>query len=66
MKKQFITAQELSNTLGISLRNAYIRMHEMNQELDDKGYQTIRGKIPIAYVKEKFYGVDFGEVENGR
>lgn len=64
MKKQFINAQELADVLGISLRNAYIRLQDMNQELDEKGYDTIRGKIPIAYAKDKYYGIDFGEVEN--
>jgi len=65
MKKTYLSAQDLSNALGISLSNAYIRIREMNNELHTAGYQIIPGKIPIAYAKEKFYGIDFEEVENG-
>ena len=65
MKKQFITAQELAPVLDISVANAYLRIKEMNEELHKAGYQVIAGKIPIAYAKEKFYGIDFEEENNG-
>lgn len=38
----------------------------MNAELDSMGYQTIPGKVPITFAKEKFYGIEFEEKENGR
>ncbi len=67
MRKQYVTAQDLSNVLDISISNAYVRVRELNRELEKKGYQTIPGRIPIAYAKEKFYGLEleFEEVENG-
>ncbi len=65
MRKQYVTAQDLSHVLDISISNAYVRVRELNRELEKKGYQTLPGKIPIAYAKEKFYGIDFQEVENG-
>lgn len=29
---------------------------QMNIELEEKGYITVRGKVPAAYFKERFYG----------
>lgn len=67
MKKTYLTAQELAPIVGISVPNAYARIKQMNDELKEKGYQTVAGKIPIAYAKEKFYGLDFEEVlQDGR
>ena len=65
MKKQYVTAQDLSNVLDISVSNAYVRIRELNKELEMKGYQTLPGKIPIAYAREKFYGLDFSEIGVG-
>ncbi len=62
MKKTYLTAQELAPIIGISVPSAYARIKQMNDELKVKGYQTVAGKIPIAYAKEKFYGIDFEEV----
>lgn len=65
MKKQYVTAQDLADVLEISLSNAYVRVRELNKELDKQGYQTIPGRIPLAYAKEKFYGLDFEGDMNG-
>lgn len=65
MRKQFITAQELAKVLGISVANAYLRIKEMNEELQKQNYQIIPGKVPLAYAKEKFYGIEFEEKRNG-
>lgn len=62
MKKSYLTAQELAPIIGVSVPNAYARIKQMNDELKEKGYLTVAGKIPIAYAKEKFYGMDFEEV----
>lgn len=56
MKKQYLTAQEVAEAMGVSPGKAYGLIREMNQELKDKGYLTISGKIPIAYFREKYYG----------
>ena len=29
----------------------------MNDELQKKGYLTLRGKVPATYVQERFFGV---------
>lgn len=62
MKKQFYNAEELAEVLGIGKSTAYARIREMNQELAEKGYLIIPGKIPIAYVQERFFGIKMGEV----
>ena len=41
-----------------------MHMRKMNEELRNKGYLVIPGKIPTKYAEEKFYGVDF-EIEEG-
>lgn len=64
MRKAYITAQELAPIVGISVPNAYARIKQLNDELKQKGYQTVAGKIPIAYAKEKFYGIDFEGEDN--
>ena len=64
MKKQYLTAKELAFVLENSVSNAYLRIKQMNEELQAKGYQTLPGKIPVAYAKEKFYGIDFDSVES--
>lgn len=57
MKKQFYNAEELAEVLGIGKSTAYARIREMNQELTEKGYLVITGRIPIAYVQERFFGM---------
>lgn len=57
MKKQFYNAEELAAVLGIGKSTAYARIREMNQELSNQGYLIINGKIPIAYVQERFFGM---------
>lgn len=66
MKKAYITAQELAPIVGLSVPAAYARIKQMNDELREKGYQTVQGKVSIKYAKEKFYGIDFEEVEDVR
>ena len=56
-KKQVYNAKDLRGLLGVSESKAYQYIRVMNEELKKKGYLTIRGKIPIAYARERFFGV---------
>ncbi|MCR5542589.1 MAG: hypothetical protein K6F55_00445 [Eubacterium sp.] len=47
---------EVRSILDISRSAAYKIIRNLNQELDKKGYITIKGKISREYFKEKFYG----------
>lgn len=58
MQKQnhMITAEEVTNDMGVSLGYAYKIIRKLNKELADAGYVTVAGKIPRAFWEKKFYG----------
>lgn len=55
-EKIYYSAQEVAAMLGISRGKAYGIVREMNNDLKEKGFLTIAGKIPVEYFKEKWYG----------
>lgn len=55
-EKIYYTAGEIAEMLGVSTGKSYKILQQMNEELEKKGYLTIRGKIPVEYFKEKWYG----------
>ena len=55
MNKQYITASEICETLGVSASKAYSIIRELNTELKDRGYLTIPGKTSRAYFNEHWY-----------
>lgn len=57
MTRQTYTAKDLKELLGVSESKAYQYIRQMNAELQEKGFLTIKGKIPAAYVRERFFGV---------
>lgn len=57
MKKQYMTAQEVSETLGVSLGKAYAIIRQLNAELSEKGYITVAGKVSRVFFQEKCYGI---------
>ena len=54
--KNYITAAELAETLGISLWQAYKIIRQLNSELAKAGYITVAGKCPRRYLEKKWYG----------
>lgn len=62
MSKQFYKAKDLAELLGVSESKSYQLIRAMNEELESKGYLICRGRIPAAYVKERFF---FGVADNG-
>lgn len=57
MAKQFLTAPELAALVGVSKSKSYELIKKMNMELSDRGFLTVRGKVPAAYVQERFFGL---------
>lgn len=57
MGRQVLNVKELGELIGVSESKAYEFIRIMNQELKEKGYLTVRGKVPAAYVQERFFGV---------
>lgn len=62
MKKElFIKVEEIAKDLGVSKPYAYKLVREMNEELKDKGFMTIAGRVSSQYYEEKFYGLRGGQ-----
>ena len=60
MRAQFITSEEVQKVLKVSRSKSYQIIRELNKELKSMGHQTLAGKCPIAYFKQKFYGLEIG------
>lgn len=57
MTTSFMSVEEVATELGISKSYAYKIVHKLNDELKQKGYMTISGRISRNYFKEKLcYG----------
>ena len=65
MNKQYITARELQEIMGISRGKAYDIIRGCNKELKEQGFITIAGKLPVAYLEKKCYGFDVGAAKQG-
>lgn len=55
MTRQMYTAKDLQEILGVSESYAYGLIRTMNAELQEKGFIVVRGRVPAAYVKERFF-----------
>lgn len=58
MKKQYMTAADVAEVVGVSLGKAYDLIRKMNAELEAGGYLTVTGKVPIGFFKKKYYGFE--------
>ena len=56
MTQLYYTALDVAEMLGISRTKAYKLVRQLNQELEQKGYIIISGKIPRRYFEERCYG----------
>lgn len=54
----FVRVDTLMEDLQISKPLAYRLMKEMNDELKEKGYLTISGRVPREYYYARFFGID--------
>lgn len=52
--------REAAQILGVSRGYAYKIIRGLNNELKEKGYRVISGKVPTKYFEEKFYGMAVG------
>lgn len=41
----------------MSIAYAYKLVKQLNKELEDKGFFTIRGRVSKQYFEERFYGI---------
>lgn len=55
-RKIYITADEVSELLGVSKGYAYKLIRKLNKELEDSGYMIIAGKVPKKYFEKRWFG----------
>lgn len=56
-EKNFLTAEDVAEFMGISIPTAYRIIRQLNNELKKDGYITIAGKINRIYFEEKIYSI---------
>lgn len=53
----FMDAYEIIEITGMSEAYAYKLIKQLNKELEEKGFITIRGRVSRQYFEERIYGV---------
>ena len=57
-KNRFIDAKEIMELTGLSKSAAYKLIQQLNEELAQKGYMYVRGRVIYPYFYERFFGKD--------
>ncbi|MBD5110983.1 MAG: helix-turn-helix domain-containing protein [Ruminococcaceae bacterium] len=55
MNNTFIKVEEVAEILGISKSYAYKIVRQLNNELKEKGFLTISGRVTKTYFMERIY-----------
>ena len=58
MQKQFFTAEDVARILNKSTSYSYKLIKNLNTELAEKGFYTVRGRIPASYFYDRLCGRD--------
>ena len=53
--KRFLSAQDVASELECSKSKAYTIIKQLNEELTEKGFVTLHGKINAKYFYERTY-----------
>lgn len=61
MENKFIRVDEVAQELSVSKPYAYKLIKKLNNELKEKGFITIAGRINRQYFYERLYGTGKGE-----
>ena len=61
MNNKFICAEEVARELSVSKPYAYKLIKRLNDELEEKGFITISGRVNRQYFNERLYGMGKGE-----
>ena len=57
MNNKFICAEEVAQELSVSKPYAYKLNKRLNDELKEKGFITISGRVNRQYFNERLYGM---------
>ena len=52
--KIMYTVDDLKEILCVGDTKAYAIIRDLNEELQKKGYMTVRGRVPVQYFNERF------------
>lgn len=58
--KEFYDVNDIIKITGKSEAYSYGIIKKLNEELEKKGFFTIRGRISKQYFQERFYGIGKG------
>lgn len=56
-QKNLMTMTDVKETLGVSESKAYKIIRQLNNEMKEKGFYTISGRVSRKYFEEVFYGI---------
>lgn len=56
MQNRFMRVEEVADELGVSVSYAYKVIRRLNDELKEKGFVTIAGRISRQYFNERVFG----------
>ena len=56
MDNRFIRVDEVAEELDVSKPYAYKLIRKLNEELKEKGFLTIAGRVNRQYFNERFFG----------
>ena len=54
-QRKMLMADDVADLLMVSKSKAYSIIKQLNQELEDKGFITIPGRIPEKYLYERIF-----------
>ena len=64
MQNRFMRVEEVAAELGVSVSYAYKVIRRLNDELKEKGFVTIAGRINRQYFNERVFGTEKEEFRN--
>ncbi len=64
MQNRFMRVEEVAAELGVSVSYAYKVIRRLNDELKEKGFVTIAGRINRQYFNERVFGTGKEEFRN--
>ncbi|MBQ9504644.1 MAG: LysR family transcriptional regulator [Oscillospiraceae bacterium] len=64
MQNRFMRVEEVAAELGVSVSYAYKVIRRLNDELKEKGFVTIAGRINRQYFNERVFGTGKEEFKN--
>ena len=56
--KLFLKAAVISENLEVKQTTVNENIGNLNKEVEEQGYLTLRGKVPTKYFVKRFYGVE--------